>query len=617
MLLLATIYLAAAILAVPIAKRLGLGSVLGYLLAGILIGPHLLHLVGEQTDVMHFAEFGVVMMLFLVGLELQPKRLWTMRRSIVGLGGLQVVITTAVLYFAIDLALDFLWQQSLAIALMLALSSTAIALQTLNEKGLIKQSGGQNAFSVLLFQDIAVIPILAIMPLLAFSDLAVSDGHGNLLHAFPTYLQVAISVFVILAIIAAGHYVAAPLFRYIASTRMRELFTVVALFIVIATALLMQSIGLSPALGTFLAGVVLAESEFRHELEADIEPFKGLLLGLFFMTVGASIDFSLLAQKWLFILASVVLLMGLKAVILYLLATVFSLHKRATWLFTAALCQGGEFAFVLLSVTGSLAILTPDQVALVTLVVAVSMLGSPLIFILYDKIVERQANTTQEQDSLETMEATQNVIVVGYGRFGQVIGRLLHAQGYHLSILDHSPSQIELLRRFGNQVFYGDGARLDLLEAAGAHEAQMLVVAIDEPDKTLEIVRLAQQHFPNLKLVVRATDRRHAYQLIKLGVTAFERETFVSAVKLGEQALKLLGHSEEDVARAGYLFTKHDVESMHMLADVWGDDESYGIAIRQRMADLKQVLQADEKAQEDLNTCHGENCEDKPPAIKQ
>ncbi len=617
MLLLATIYLAAAILAVPIAKRLGLGSVLGYLLAGILIGPHLLHLVGEQTDVMHFAEFGVVMMLFLVGLELQPKRLWTMRRSIVGLGGLQVVITTAVLYFAIDLALGFLWQQSLAIALMLALSSTAIALQTLNEKGLIKQSGGQNAFSVLLFQDIAVIPILAIMPLLAFSDLAVSDGHGNLLHAFPTYLQVIISVLVILAIIAAGHYVAAPLFRYIASTRMRELFTVVALFIVIATALLMQSIGLSPALGTFLAGVVLAESEFRHELEADIEPFKGLLLGLFFMTVGASIDFSLLAQKWLFILASVVLLMGLKAVILYLLATVFSLHKRATWLFTAALCQGGEFAFVLLSVTGSLAILTPDQVALVTLVVAVSMLGSPLIFILYDKIVERQANTTQEQDSLETMEATQNVIVVGYGRFGQVIGRLLHAQGYHLSILDHSPSQIELLRRFGNQVFYGDGARLDLLEAAGAHEAQMLVVAIDEADKTLEIVRLAQQHFPDLKLVVRATDRRHAYQLIKLGVTAFERETFVSAVKLGEQALKLLGHSEEDVARAGYLFTKHDVESMHMLADVWGDDESYGVAIRQRMADLKQVLQADEKAQEDLNTCHGENCEDKPPVIEQ
>ncbi|GEK11862.1 monovalent cation:proton antiporter-2 (CPA2) family protein [Pseudoalteromonas peptidolytica] len=615
MLLLATIYLAAAILAVPIAKRLGLGSVLGYLLAGILIGPHLLHLVGEQTDIMHFAEFGVVMMLFLVGLELQPKRLWTMRRSIVGLGGLQVLITTAVLYVAIDLALGFLWQQSIAIALMLALSSTAIALQTLNEKGLIKQSGGQNAFSVLLFQDIAVIPILAIMPLLAFSDLAVSDGHGNLLHTFPTYLQVIISVFVILAIIAAGHYVAAPLFRYIASTRMRELFTVVALFIVIATALLMQSIGLSPALGTFLAGVVLAESEFRHELEADIEPFKGLLLGLFFMTVGASIDFSLLAEKWLFILASVALLMGLKAAILYLLATAFSLHKRAKWLFTAALCQGGEFAFVLLSVTGSLAILTPDQAALVTLVVAVSMLGSPLIFILYDKVVERQANTTQEQDSVETMEATQNVIVVGYGRFGQVIGRLLHAQGYHLSILDHSPSQIELLRRFGNQVFYGDGARLDLLEAAGAHDAQMLVVAIDEPDKTFEIVRLAQQHFPHLKLVVRATDRRHAYQLIKLGVTAFERETFVSAVKLGEQALKLLGHSDEDVERAGDLFTQHDVESMHILADVWGDDESYGIAIRQRMADLKQVLQADEKAQEDLNTCHGEHCDDKTKEI--
>lgn len=347
MLELAVVYLAAAIIAVPVAKRLGLGSVLGYLLAGILIGPFLLGLVGDQTDVMHFAEFGVVMMLFLIGLELQPSRLWKLRRSIIGLGGLQVIITSLLIFAIAVTVFSLKWQTALAIGLMLALSSTAIVLQTLNEKGWVKQEAGQNAFSVLLFQDIAVIPILALLPLLAFSDTSklVAD-HGNLIEHYPVYLQVSISIAVIVSIILAGKYVSAPLFRYIAETRLRELFTLFALFLVIVIAVIMQKIGLSPALGTFLAGVVLADSEFRHELEVDIEPFKGLLLGLFFIAVGASIDFPLLFDQFTTVILLVAALIAIKALVLYVLAVIFKMQSKQKLLFTLALAQGGEFAFV-------------------------------------------------------------------------------------------------------------------------------------------------------------------------------------------------------------------------------------------------------------------------------
>ncbi|MGB0495820.1 MAG: monovalent cation:proton antiporter-2 (CPA2) family protein, partial [Kangiellaceae bacterium] len=466
MLEIAVIYLAAALVAVPVAKRLGLGSVLGYLLAGILIGPHLLKLVGDQKDVMHFAEFGVVMMLFLVGLELQPSRLWKLRKAIVGLGGLQVILTTLIIFAVCLFLFSLKWQTSLAIGLMLALSSTAIVLQTLNEKGWTQLEAGQNAFSVLLFQDIAVIPILALLPLLAFmpenENLVV--GH-NLIENYPTYLKVLISIGVIGGIILAGKYISAPLFRYIAETRLRELFTLFALFLVIAIAVIMQKIGLSPALGTFLAGVVLAESEFRHELEVDIEPFKGLLLGLFFITVGASIDFPLLSDKLLTVVSLVFGLILIKGIVLYGLAKLFQLKKKQKLLFSFALAQGGEFAFVLLSLTTSLQILDPAQNKLATLVVAISMLMAPLLIIVYEKLINQESNQEKEHDDLEEMESTKNVIIAGYGRFGQIIGRLLTAQGYHLSILDHSPSQIELLRRFDNKVFYGDAARQDLLEA--------------------------------------------------------------------------------------------------------------------------------------------------------
>ncbi|MDO6489254.1 monovalent cation:proton antiporter-2 (CPA2) family protein [Colwellia sp. 6_MG-2023] len=616
MLEMAVIYLAAAIVAVPIAKRLGLGSVLGYLIAGIIIGPFAFGLVGDQTDVMHFAEFGVVMMLFLVGLELQPSRLWKLRHSIMGLGGLQVLLTSA-LFFAIGyFILNLRWETSLAIGLMLALSSTAIVLQTLNEKGWIKQEAGQNAFSVLLFQDIAVIPILALLPLLAFTQIGnvdVASSHGNLIEHFPVYAQVLISLATIAAIVFAGKYISTPLFRYIAETRLRELFTLFALFLVIVIAVIMKKIGLSSALGTFLAGVVLAESEFRHELEVDIEPFKGLLLGLFFITVGASIDFPLLIAQFSNVMLFVVGLIAIKALVLYILAYVFKMKSKQQLLFTLALAQGGEFAFVLLSLTSTLQILSVEQTKLTTLVVAISMLMAPLLLMFYDKVINREDNSQKSFDKPEQIEATKNVIIAGYGRFGQVIGRLLTAQGYHLSILDHSPSQIELLRRFGNKVFYGDAARLDLLTASGANEAQLLVIAIDDADKVLQIATMAKKYYPHLKIVARAIDRRHAYQLMHLGIETFKRETFDSALNLGVEALTLLGNDQADAKRAGEIFAKHDNESLTALADLWGDDHSYGVAVKQRTEDLQQVLNNDKSEQDRLNTCrksNGSTCDD-------
>lgn len=595
------IYLAAALVAVPVAKRLGLGAVLGYLLAGILIGPFILGLVGDQSAILHFAEFGVVMMLFLIGLELQPSRLWKLRHSIVLQGSLQLSLTTLLIWGICYLLFDMKWQTALALGVMLALSSTAIVLQTLEEKNWLKQPAGQNAFSILLFQDIAVIPILALLPLLVFNDVSSDiDSHSSLIENFPAWVQVAISLLVISSIYFAGKYISRPLFRYIAETRLREIFTVFTLFLVVAIALIMQKIGLSPALGTFLAGVVLAESEFRHELETDIEPFKGLLLGLFFIAIGASIDFELLSERFLLIIGLVISLFIVKAFVLYLIALVFKLQSKQKLLFTLALAQGGEFAFVLISLTGSLQILTPDQSKLTTLVVVISMLFTPVLLMGYERIILRK-EIKSEYDDPEQIETTDNVIIVGYGRFGQVVGRLLTAQGYHLSILDHSPSQIDLVRRFGIKVFYGDAARADLLKAAGAKQAKLLVIAVDDAEKALQIIDIAQKYFPNLKIAVRAIDRTHAYRIFQKGVNTFRRESFDSAVNLGIDALTLLGESPQMAKQAGSLFKQYDESALIELADVWGDDKHYGAAVRQHLADLKQVLDNDKIQNQLLN----------------
>ncbi|WP_431023514.1 monovalent cation:proton antiporter-2 (CPA2) family protein [Halomonas sp. H5] len=601
MLEIALIYLAAAVVAVPVAKRLGLGSVLGYLLAGILIGPFVLGWVGDQADVMHVAEFGVVMMLFLVGLELEPAKLWRLRRPILGLGGLQVILTSALIFAGATVIFSMQWQSALALALMLSLSSTAIVLQTLAEKGWMQQEAGRNSFAVLLFQDIAVIPILALLPLLAFlPPLESAEQTESLISHFPVLSQVGISVLTIAAIILAGHYVSSPIFRYIAETRLREVFTIFALFLVIAIALLMQKVGLSPALGTFLAGVVLAESEFRHELEVDIEPFKGLLLGLFFITVGASIDFALLGQKLITVMLLVAALMAVKALVLFSLARLLKMEKSSQLLFALALAQGGEFAFVLLNLTSSLQILTPEQTKLTTLVVAISMLCAPLLLSLYDTLSQHGKGEKPDFDSPEEIATSKQVIIAGYGRFGQVVGRLLVAQGYQVTVLDHSPHQIELLRRLGKKVFYGDAGRKELLDAAGAEQAELLVIAIDDPDKTLSIIELAKKHYPRLKIATRAYDRRHAYELIKRDVAHFSRETFESALTLAVTSLTLLGNDEQSSRRAAEVFKAHDIDSLHQLAALWGDDESYGIAVHRRRKDLAQVLAEDEKAAESL-----------------
>lgn len=589
------IYLFAAVLSVPIAKKLGLGSVLGYLLAGVVIGPYALSLVGDQTDVMHFAEYGVIMMLFLIGLELEPRRLWQMRQSILGLGGLQVVITTILIWLLLMAFTDLAWQSTLAIGISLALSSTAIVLQSLNEKGLTNTQAGTNAFSVLLFQDIAVIPALAILPLLAVSgvELITEDHAESLLSDLGALTQLLVTLTTVAGIIIAGRFLSLPIFRYIAATRLRELFTAVALLIVLAIAGLMGALGLSPALGAFLAGVVLAENEFRHQLEADIEPFKGLLLGLFFITVGASINFALLQQNPILIFGFVLALFFIKFTVLYALAVLFKIAGPQGFLFSLALAQGGEFAFVIVSSANQFSVFSQNTGATLTLVVALSMLLSPLVFVLYESFISRSTQNKQEQADTDISPSCQ-VIIAGFGRFGQIVARLLSAQGFELTILDHSPSQVEMVRRFGSTVFYGDAARTELLAAAGADNAKLLIVAVDDADKSLQIIDNAKQHFPHMKILARAIDRRHAYQLLQRNIEGIRRETFDSALHLGTEALQTLGISEDSSSRAAKIFSAHDEETMHQLAELWGDDKSYGLAIRARQEDLRQVLEQDQ-----------------------
>ncbi|WP_339616068.1 monovalent cation:proton antiporter-2 (CPA2) family protein [uncultured Gilvimarinus sp.] len=591
----ALIYLCAAIIAVPIAKRLGLGSVLGYLFAGVIIGPYALSLVGDQTDVMHVAEFGIIMMLFLIGLELQPARLWALRRPILGLGGLQVVLTAALLTLIIVAVSDLAWKPALAIGLALALSSTAIVLQSLTERGLLKTPAGSNSFSVLLFQDIAIIPILALLPLLSSGsgspDAVTPDA--NFIASLSAPMQVLVSIATIAVVILAGRFLAAPVFRLLAETDTREIFTAFALLIVVAITVLMQAVGLSPALGAFIAGVVLADCEYRHEIEVDIEPFKGLLLGLFFITVGASVNFDVLLDKPIVIALAVVGLITLKASVLMFLALIFKMGVKRGLLFSLALAQGGEFAFVIVSAAGEMTVFSDEVGQLITVIVALSMLVSPLLLVAYEVFFSRTGQNKPEPEADADIAPTDHVIIAGYGRFGQIVGRLLSAQGYRMTILDHSPGQVELVRRFGNQVYYGDASRADLLRAAGGDEAAILVVAVDEPDRAMRIVTTAQKHFPNLKILVRAIDRRHAYQLIAADVAGLRRETFHSALMLGVDALKALGQPEQAAERAGQLFEEHDEKSLRKLAKLWGDDKSYGRAIRKNLDELRRVLQDD------------------------
>lgn len=590
----AFVYLGAAVVSVPIAKRLGLGSVLGYLIAGIAIGPYVLGLVGEEgQDVMHFAEFGVVMMLFLVGLELQPSLLWKLRTSILGLGGMQVLLTAAIIT-GLTLALTTLpWQTAVALGLTLALSSTAIVLQTLNEKGVLKTEGGQNAFSVLLFQDIAVIPILAIFPLLALSSQEAHDAHLWIDH-FSIGVKTLIIFGVIVAIVVGGKYLVSPALRLIAQTRLRELFTVASLLLVIGITLLMTQIGLSPALGTFLAGVVLAQSEYRHELETDIEPFKGLLLGLFFIAVGASIDFGLIFNNPGLILMLVAALIVVKFLVLFVVGKIFGMKQDSNFLFTFSLAQGGEFAFVLFSFALQNNVMTSETTNPMIAAVVISMALTPVLMIINEKLIQPRCGTKEKAERKEdVIEKEGEVIIAGFGRFGSTVGRLLQANGVLATYLDIDPNNVDLLRKMGLKVFYGDASRHDLLHAAGASEAKLLVVAVDEPEKTEEIVETAQKHFPHLEIITRTRDLAHSHKMMDRGIEKFYMESFDSALRMGADALKIVGLRQYQIHRALKLFRKHDQNMVRELAEIRHEKKSFLRTSKDRIRNIERLMQFD------------------------
>ncbi|WP_208347811.1 monovalent cation:proton antiporter-2 (CPA2) family protein [Pseudaestuariivita rosea] len=583
-LLQATIYLGAAVVAVPIASRLGLGSVLGYLLAGIMIGPVLGWVGSETQDLQHFAEFGVVMMLFLIGLELDPRALWNMRDRLIGLGGLQIGLTT-VLIMGACLTLGFDWQPALAIGLTFALSSTAIVLQTLSEKGLMQTNGGRSSFSVLLSQDIAVIPMLALLPLLATGadmhlapdgsvDLGHStDDHGHatmsLVEGLPGWGVTLVTLGVVATIIFAGIYLTRPLFRFIHLARLREMYTAFALLIVVGIAEAMILVGLSPALGAFLAGVVLANSEFRHELEADIEPFKGLLLGLFFITVGAGINFQVLFANPATIIALTLLLILIKGGVLFVIGRMFGLKGRDRWLFALSLAQAGEFGFVLLSFSVQQNVIDPMVSQQLLLIIALSMLITPLLFMFYEFLSGRMTDTGTQEQPADTIDEQSEIIIAGIGRFGQVVNRMVQMSGFKTTVLDNDLSTIELMRKFGFKGFFGDPSRPELLHAAGLAQAKVLVVAMDDPKACTRIVENARRERPDLHIIARARDRIHVYELYRAGADDIVRELFDSSLRAARYVLENMGLSEFEAADAETNFYKVDRHSLRELADVW------------------------------------------------
>ena len=577
-LLLAFVFLSAGVVAVPIATRFGLGSVLGYLLAGIAISPLLSALHVDVVSIQHFAEFGVVMMLFLVGLELEPRLLWSMRTRLLGLGGLQVLITGA-LVTGIAMLFDQTWSVALALGMVLALSSTAIVLQTLNEKGLMKSDGGQSSFAVLLFQDIAVIPMLALLPLLALPELletaqpaaAAGEEHGlsvNLVEFLPAWMRGVATIAAIAIVIVGGSLLTRPLFRFIASARLRELFTAVALMMVVGIALLMSIVGLSPALGTFLAGVVLANSEYRHELESDIDPFRGLLLGLFFITVGAGINFQLLMNSLASIVGMTLGLIAIKAAVLLVLAQLFSVRGADRWLFALGLAQAGEFGFVLLTFTVSNGVIPEALSAQILLVVTLSMLLTPLLFIAYDKLIAPRHAVAQVRQADEIDEDAP-VIIAGVGRFGVVVNHVLRTAGYRTVVLDHHSEQLERMRVFGIKAFFGDASRPDLLHAAGIDEARLLVIAIDNREQATEMVRHVVKNHPHVHLVARAVDRHHVYELWAAGCRDVIRDTFDSSVRAARSALEALGMHPFDAELHTRGYVASDRRRIRQLADLY------------------------------------------------
>jgi glutathione-regulated potassium-efflux system ancillary protein KefC/glutathione-regulated potassium-efflux system protein KefB len=589
----AFVYLSVAAIVAPLAKRLGLGSVLGYLFAGVLIGPYVLNLVGGIEDVSAVAQFGVVILLFLIGLEVQPSLLWRLKTAIFGIGSAQVIATT-VLFTGAALALGLDWRQALAAGAILSMSSTAIVLQLLEERGLRRGKVGAAAFGVLLFQDLAVIPILALLPLLGSGGAPAASAHGgaNLMEGAPAWAKALASLVAVAAVVVGGRYLTRPIFRSIARAQLREAFTASALLIVVGAAIAMQLVGLSAALGAFLAGVVLADSEFRREVETDIEPFRGLLLGLFFVTVGAALNLRLAMEQPV---AIGLLLLGLltgKALVMFIIARLFRLDWREAGTTAAALCQGGEFIFVLLGFAVGAHVLPADLAASLTAAVALSMAATPLVMMAWERVSRPKAEHAAPPENAFDDDAP-HAVVAGYGRFGQIVARVLLANGFRVSNLESSVEQIALLRRFGRRVYYGDAGRLDLLRAAGCETAKILVIAIDDKERANEIVKVARESFPNLSVLARAFDRRHAYDLLNAGAHVTERETFEGGLAMAAEALKALGWRAYRAERATRLFRRHDERLFESLRPLWGDEERFAVAQRESNPRMEDLLRAD------------------------
>ena len=588
------IFLAAAVVAIPIFRRFKLGSVLGYLAAGIIIGPACLGLISRIDSTLHIAEFGIVLLMFVIGLELQPSRLWVLRKPIFGLGFAQVALTTAVIGAAANLALGEPWRSSLVIGFGLSMSSTALALQLLAERGQLNSQYGRSAFSILLFQDIAVMPALALLPLLAVAAARPSAPSG-------LWLVVKL-VAVLAAVVAGGRYVLRPMLRIVAETRVTEAFTAAGLLVVIGTALLVNQVGLSMSLGAFLAGVLLADSEFRHELEANIEPFKGLLLGLFFITVGMSANLSLVREKPLQILGLTLGFMFVKIGILWAIGR--TRHSATASLGLAfSLPSGGEFAFVLFGVAASLGIMDTETAELLVLVVTASMILSPVLLTLHDVLFKTTGADDRPFDT--PVELYPKVIIAGFGRFGQIVGRILQAKQIAFTALEASQTQVDFLRRFGNQIFYGDASRLELLRAAHAENAEVFVVAIDDVEASIRTVELIRKHFPHLTILARARNRQHAFRLLDLGVHYNIRETFGSSLEMSVEVLKALGLSKLKANETVQRFRAHDEASLLRQQAVKDDEKKLIQTGRESAEQLLHLFETDTDQPEEASARTG------------
>jgi monovalent cation:proton antiporter-2 (CPA2) family protein len=576
------IFLAAAVIAIPIFRYFKLGSVLGYLAAGIIIGPACLGLISKIDATQHIAEFGIVLLMFVIGLELQPSRLWVMRKPIFGLGLAQVLLTSLILGAAAYFGFEQDWRSALIIGFGLSMSSTALVLQLLAERGQLNSQYGRSVFSILLFQDIAVLPALAMLPLLGVAAARTAGPGGWLAIKFVAVLATAI---------IGGRYVLRPMLRIVAATRVAEAFTAAGLLVVIGTALLVSQVGLSLSLGAFLAGVLLADSEFRHELEADIEPFKGLLLGLFFITVGMSANLELVREEPLTIIGLTVGFMLLKVAALRLIGRISGLSTAASRGLAFSLPSGGEFAFVLFGLAATLGIMDTEIAELLVLVVTGSMILSPLLLLLHDSLFKKKETDGRPFDT--PVELYPRVIIAGFGRFGQIVGRILSARKIAFTALDVSQTQVDFLRRFGNRIFYGDASRLELLRAAHAENAEIFVLAIDDVEASVRTAELVRRHFPHLKIFARARNRQHAFRLLDLEVRYTIRETLVSSLEMSEKVLETLGLSKRAAIETVARFRTHDEQTMAKQQAVKDDEKKFLQTTRESAEQLLQLFEAD------------------------